>query len=358
MATEWFAMDWELASTAEETSQLFGTVNFNSTWYQYSEDNLFVLDQRGFVEFLRGEAREFLGEKLDDERLVLSHKVLNINYTDPDAKINIRASGAESQYACFEADHVINTFSLGVLQHDMNTMFIPELPSWKTTAINTMQMGIYTKIFMQFPPDKVFWDKSTEFFLYASDHRGRYPVFQSLDHADFHPGSGILFVTVVGDETLRVDQMDDDAVKSEVMDVLRQMFGPEIPEPTDFYFPRWSTTDWAYGSYSNMPPGMSLKQHQNVRANVDRVWFAGEHTSTNYFGFLHGAYFEGKKVAETLAARLDGDEEGGRDYVFYEEVKGCTEFKDYNEDNGWQYDTLAKPQTDVRGRRMKRSSLR
>ena len=85
MATEWFSIDWELASTAEETSQLFGVVNFKSTWNQYSEDNLFVLDQRGYVEILRAKAREYLGNDIDDERLFLKHKVLNIDYrsTEP-----------------------------------------------------------------------------------------------------------------------------------------------------------------------------------------------------------------------------------------------------------------------------------
>ena len=32
--------------------------------------------------------------------------------------------------------------------------------------------------------------------LYADKERGKYPVWQSLDHKNFLPGSGILFVTV------------------------------------------------------------------------------------------------------------------------------------------------------------------
>ena len=36
--------------------------------------------------------------------------------------------------------------------------------------------------------------------IYADSERGRYPVWQSLDHPNFFPGSGIVFVTVtVGD---------------------------------------------------------------------------------------------------------------------------------------------------------------
>ena len=32
--------------------------------------------------------------------------------------------------------------------------------------------------------------------LYADKERGKYPVWQSLDHVNFLPGSGVVFVTV------------------------------------------------------------------------------------------------------------------------------------------------------------------
>ena len=32
--------------------------------------------------------------------------------------------------------------------------------------------------------------------IYADRIRGRYPVWQSLDHDNFFPGSGVLFATV------------------------------------------------------------------------------------------------------------------------------------------------------------------
>ena len=34
--------------------------------------------------------------------------------------------------------------------------------------------------------------------------------------------------------------------------------------------------------------GTSLEMHQNLRANVGRLFFAGEATSAEYYGFLHG----------------------------------------------------------------------
>ena len=36
--------------------------------------------------------------------------------------------------------------------------------------------------------------------LYATNQRGKYPVWQNLDHAGFFPGSGIILVTVTVSE--------------------------------------------------------------------------------------------------------------------------------------------------------------
>ena len=77
-----------------------------------------------------------------------------------------------------------------------------------------MCKATYTKIFYQFPD--VFWFDTEvhsvhtranrcfhaniirllQMALYADSERGRYPVWQSLDHENFFPGSGIIFVTV------------------------------------------------------------------------------------------------------------------------------------------------------------------
>jgi polyamine oxidase len=162
-----------------------------------------------------------------------------------------------------------------------------------------MQMGTYTKIFLQFPSSSsgsFFWETTTpsaQYFLYSDPiERGWYPVWQSLTAPGFLPGSGIFFVTVVYSQSYRVEnEPNDDVTKAEVLEVLYTMFGKEnVPDPIDFMYPRWSTEPWAMGSYSNWPPGYSIETHQNLRANLGRLWFAGEATSAEYYGFLQGMY--------------------------------------------------------------------
>ena len=88
----------------------------------------------------------------------------------------------------------------------------------------------------------MFWNTSTQFFLYADPYeRGRFPVFQSLDGPGFLEGSGIIFVTVVQEQSYKIESQSDEDIKEEVLSILRKMFGSEkVPEPTAFLTTRWS----------------------------------------------------------------------------------------------------------------------
>ncbi|KAL8850499.1 MAG: hypothetical protein Q9221_004547 [Calogaya cf. arnoldii] len=293
---------------------------------EWSDENNFVLDERGFNTFIKGEAATFLEDQ--DPRLLLNTIVTNISYGASGVIID------NQDGSCVQADYAVCTFSLGVLQSDTIT-FKPDLPSWKQYGIETFIMGTYTKIFLQFPPDQVFWNTSLQYLLYADPtERGYYPIFQSLDGEGFLPGSGIIFVTVVQSQSYVVESQDDQITKDQVLAVLRNMFGAQnVPEPIAFMYPRWSLEPWAYGSYSNWPPGTTLEMHQNLRANVGRLYFAGEATSAQYFGFLHGAWVEGKNVGEKIAGLIKGTIQ--TEEVHYDPLHGTTFVDEYDSTNGF-----------------------
>jgi polyamine oxidase len=175
---------------------------------------------------------------------MLNTIVSSVNYTDDSVTITMNDG------SCVEADYAICAFSLGVLQQEV-VDFEPALPYWKIEGIFSLQMGTYTKIFLQFPPDQQFWDVDTQFFLYADPiERGWYPVWQSLSGPGFLEGSGILFATVVDTQSYRVEAQSDAQTEAEVMAVLRKMYPDvNIPDPVAFMYPRWSLEPWAFGSY-------------------------------------------------------------------------------------------------------------
>ena len=289
-----------------------------------------MVDPRGYRYLAAQEAQTFL--KPNDARLLLNTHITNISYADDGVTVH-NADGS-----CISAAYAICTFSLGVLQSNEVT-YSPRLPEWKRTAVQKFAMGTYTKIFYQF--NETFWPRDTQYFLYADPTtRGYYPVWQSLSTEGFLPGSNIIFATVVGDQSYRVEQQSDEETMEEGLEVLRKMFpNTTIPKPTAFMYPRWTKTPWSRGSYSNWPVGTTLEMHQNLRANVSRLWYAGEATSAEYFGFLHGAYFEGREAGEQIAALLKGHCAGHNgtecERPHYEKLYGTSPLAHYTLLNGW-----------------------
>ena len=54
------------------------------------------------------------------------------------------------------------------------------------------------------------------------------------------------------------------------------------------------------GAYSNWPPGYGKDSHDALKALVGRIYFAGEHTSYFYYGYMHRSYEFGFKLANAL----------------------------------------------------------
>ncbi|KAK0478780.1 amine oxidase [Armillaria novae-zelandiae] len=298
MAAEYYQFDWEYAQKPDQTSWIASSWANNFTFDAdeggFSEDNLLAIDQRGFKALIQLEAQEFL----QPEQVSLNSTVKTISYSRDGVQVTLTSGET------IEGDYALCTFSLGVLQDDYVT-FEPPLPDYKMEAIQSMTMATYTKIFLKFP-EKFWFD--TELALYADSTRGTYPVWQSLDHPNFFPGSGLIFATVTGDLSIRVEALSDEQVQDEAMDVLRKMYqNVTIPEPTDFLFPRWNSDPLYRGSYSNWPPSFFSQHHDNLRSNAGRLYFAGEATSQKYFGFLQGAYDEGLKVATDMVECMRDD---------------------------------------------------
>lgn len=153
-------------------------------------------------------------------------------------------------------------------------------------SILTPTKAIYTKIFLRFPT--TFWPNA-QYLIYADPaKRGYYSVWQSLDLADFLPGSHIIFATVTGRESLRIERQSDTDTRKEMMAVLRSMFPDvDVPEPLEMVFKRWHADPLFRGTYSNWGASYAPAVFDDLRMPLEqRLWFAGEATSFKYFGFL------------------------------------------------------------------------
>lgn len=168
----------------------------------------------------------------------------------------------------------------------------------------------YTKIFFQFDPDGSFGPLDVENIIHASPvERAYYNTWQSLTLDHSFQGSGLMFATMYTQHAHKVEAQSDKETKKQALNMLRRMFGAEnVPEPLHFMYPRWGMEPWAYGSYSYWAVGYAVQQHENLRANVGRLWFAGEALETKYQGTVHGAWLVGQTVGARLVHCLRGNQ--------------------------------------------------
>ncbi|KAG6332321.1 hypothetical protein ID866_6768 [Astraeus odoratus] len=292
--SDYYVIDFNPA----ETSWLASAWRHNFTYVPesggFSDVNQMCIDQRGFAYIVQAEGAEFL----KSNQVLLNQTVNYIQYSD--SGVSVQTTGGYN----LTADYALVTFSVGVLQHD-DVVFEPELPIWKREAVSSMEMAEYTKIFLQF--NETFWF-STQMGLYGDQERGKYPVWQSLDHVDFFPGSGIIVTTVTGNYARYAEGLNTSVLQDEVMGVLRNMYpNTTIPDPVDIHISTWGSNQLYRGAYPNWGPSFVPAHSDNLRATVDgRLWFAGDATSLKYFGLLQGAYFEGRDVAQQIVACVKG----------------------------------------------------
>ncbi|KAL7204484.1 hypothetical protein ACSBR2_017542 [Camellia fascicularis] len=270
-----------------------------STYVDFGEREFLVADERGYDYLLYKMAETFLftssDGKIMDNRLKLNKVVRELQHSRDGISLT-------TEDGCvYEANYVILSVSIGVLQSDLIS-FRPPLPRWKMDAIEKCDVMVYTKIFLKFPYN--FWPcgPEKEFFIYAHERRGYYTFWQHMENA--YPGSNILVVTLTNGESKRVEAQSDHETLKEAMEVLRNMFGPDIPDATDILVPRWWNNRFQRGSYSNYPIYFNHQIVDNIKAPVGRIFFTGEHTSERFNGYVHGGYLAGIDTSKALLEEM------------------------------------------------------
>ncbi|XVF33703.1 hypothetical protein REPUB_Repub17cG0191000 [Reevesia pubescens] len=269
-----------------------------STYVDFGEREFLVADERGYEYLLYKMAEDFLFNsegKILDNRLKLNKVVRELQHSRNGVTV-------KTEDGClYEANYVILSASIGVLQSDLIS-FRPPLPRWKTEAIEKCDVMVYTKIFLKFPYK--FWPcgPEKEFFIYAHERRGYYTFWQHMENA--YPGSNILVVTLTNGESKRVEAQSDEETLKEAMGVLRDMFGPDIPNAIDILVPRWWNNRFQRGSYSNYPIISNNHVLNDIKAPVGRIFFTGEHTSERFNGYVHGGYLAGIDTSKALLEEI------------------------------------------------------
>ncbi|KAH8737639.1 Sec1-like protein [Ilyonectria robusta] len=213
-----------------------------------------------------------------------------------------------------DADAVVCTIPLGVLKQN-NVTFEPPLPSWKTDVIGRLGFGILNKVVLVYR--KVFWDSDRDIFgvlressnrhsTSQQDYSGNRGRFFQWFNVSNTTGLPCLIALMAGDAGFETEHSSNDSLVVEATEVLRSVFGQDVPYPVEAVVTRWGSDRFARGSYSSAAPGMQPEDYDVMARPVGNLFFAGEHTIGTHPATVHGAYLSGLRAASEVLSTMIG----------------------------------------------------
>tara|TARA_Y100000389_G_scaffold186868_1_gene207716 strand:- start:2677 stop:3963 length:1287 start_codon:yes stop_codon:yes gene_type:complete len=193
-------------------------------------------------------------------------------------------------YTC---EYAISTLPTGVLQAGL-VEFKPVLPNDKKNALRNLDSGNHEKIFLKFP--HVFWDKNVEVFQYAADkNRGLctqwYNILLKAENQN------ILYTNISGPD-IEYAKKSTSYLRKISMDILRKMFGNDIPEPDSIYITRWSQDKYTLGGPYAHPKIKGTMEDLSVMGKpFGRIHFGGVDTSKDHTETVEAAILSGLRTS-------------------------------------------------------------
>jgi monoamine oxidase len=225
--------------------------------------------------------------------------VLNTNVTLIDhsgARVRI-----ETSRGTLTAAKVIITVPTNLIA-DEAIRFVPALPA-KVGAARGLPLGLADKVMLRL------------------DEPEALPIDGSLRSATMRTGMGSFHTRPFGQPCIEgffggrfakeLEDAGEGALAAQSIDEIVAMLGSDFRRKlTPLAASRWAHDPFARGSYSHAMPGCADCRAILAAPVENRLFFAGEATSLNFFSTAHGARDSGERVAREILAACDGRRAG------------------------------------------------
>ena len=297
---EWFNSDYYAGVEPENLSLCLHENDPTYTAFLSGADrtgsDYFVTDPNGYESIIEGMAND---AKLmsNQTRVVFNAEVTAVDTSHGDCVCVTANLNGVTNYC---AKYAISTVSVGVLQQE-SIQFIPELLTPKKEVIQRFEMSHYVHLIMRFT--EAFWDP-TEQIGYIASRRAYYPIF--LNYHFYYPEQpNILVVQITGDEADRVLRQDKAVTIFEVESILNTLYPTSNITILESVVTDWLNDPLFRGSYIYYSTDIRPGDHELLAAPVKNLYFSGSATSSNFSGYLHGAYYAGREAAESVIGRTN-----------------------------------------------------
>ena len=193
------------------------------------------------------------------------------------------------------AKKALVTVPLGVLKAN-DIQFAPALPAKVTRAISRIGFGAHEKVILAY--EEKFWPGLGMIFV-ADAAVGSYFTFYDFTFVYGVP----TLVAFNGGETSAstLSSMSDEEIVEACAREISAMLGISAPAPVDSIVTRWKEDPFTKGSYTYVAVGSSPDDMDVLAETIgNSLYFAGEGTTSSYYGQTHGALISGVRAARQM----------------------------------------------------------
>jgi monoamine oxidase len=201
--------------------------------------------------------------------------------------------------------HAVVTVPLGVLKAG-SLRFEPPLPAEQQAAVERLGFGAFEKVVLAY--EHPFWhvDGAPRHVIVADPDRPAWPLVLDLST---WTGQPVVVGFTVGDHARAVAAEPEAARVAALHEVVRQLGGPDAPEPVASATTSWAADPFLLGCYSAVgqgsDPAQFLVDSAALAAPRGRVLFAGEATAGPAASTVDGAFLSGVREAQRLLGTSD-----------------------------------------------------
>lgn len=191
------------------------------------------------------------------------------------------------------------TVSTGMLSSG-RIAFEPELPAWKLAAAHALPLGVHNRIGVLLDGPEGDGSPSCSATVMTEDDE--VPM-----HVEVSPYGHSYAVGVTGGRFASwLERAGQAAAVECLVEHLRAVCGSAITNRITgrAIATAWEGDAWTLGSYSAAMPGQVHQRAELARPVDERIFFAGEATSPEFFSTCHGAYLSGRCALDEIAGVL------------------------------------------------------
>jgi monoamine oxidase len=176
--------------------------------------------------------------------------------------------------------------------------FKPNLPAPQVRAFETLKLGSYDRVAIEFTGTLAGLDGNEVVFEKVGDGKPAALL------ANLH-GTRLAVLSLCGKTAADLSAEGEKAMLDFAIDWVTGVFGANAKKAiVRTHATSWNKQMWTLGAFSTAVPGAQGARKLAAEPLGERVWFAGEALSPSYWGTVGGAWQDGERAADAVVARL------------------------------------------------------